>query len=384
MYLQHTTASQAPSVAWDAAVGGYRAYLGELQTPAYITPAAALRAVERGELAPCPVTAPGGPAVERSQPGAAQGCALPSALAPPGERAAGLPRQPGAAGGGLSLNNKVQGAGAVAPASAAQAAPVNPARVKRLKEAGKDERSRPWYVTLTNGEKRTVVNSQETRVKRCRVRVRSWADTLPKLNRRWRRVLKRKNLGPRTVMVTLTYREVDSWRPNHIREFMKALRALLGSNLWGYAWVIEVQQRGAPHYHVMLHTAPGVAIPQPDSSGLWPHGSSRIETARKGPWYLVKYTGKAYQKEQLPKGARMFAVQVYKTAATPDELFGFRLSAAPRWLQPFIEEARQEVGPTVRWMRYPGGGWLIKETGERHESGWWVEEISRDPPQESG
>lgn len=243
------------------------------------------------------------------------------------------------------------------------------------------ERSEPWYVTLTNGDKRTVVNSQEARLKRCRVRVRAWADTLPKLNRRWRRALKRKGLGPRLVMLTLTYRGVDDWEANHIRDFMKALRKQLGGKLWAYSWVVEMQERGAPHYHVMLYTAPGAEIPQPDSSGLWPHGLSKIETARKGPWYLVKYTGKAYQKERLPKGARMFAVQIYKGAATDEELFGFRLSAAPPWLQPFIEEARRSCGPTVRWVRYTGGGWLIRDTGERHESGWWVESISRDPPE---
>lgn len=135
---------------------------------------------------------------------------------------------------------------------------------------------------------------------------------------------------------------------------------------------MEMQQRGVPHYHVMVYVSPGTDVPAPDDSGLWRHGSTRRETAKLGAKYILKYVGKEYQKEGLPHGARMFAVWIGKKQATADEMFGFKLSAAPPWLQPLLEKARDQVGHPVVWKRVAGGGWVVVETGEFHQSEWYL------------
>lgn len=117
------------------------------------------------------------------------------------------------------------------------------------------------------------------------------------------------------VMVTLTYAPEHDWQPNHIREFMLSYRKVLGENLLAYAWVAELQKRGAVHYHVMLVVpnmlTVGDDLPYPDEAGLWPYGFTRVEIART-PFYLITYLGKEYQKDfsNFPKGIRVFAVHV--------------------------------------------------------------------------
>ena len=69
----------------------------------------------------------------------------------------------------------------------------------------------------------------------------------------WANFLQKETKGSSLWMVTLTYAGVDDWRPNHIREFMQAFRKLYKKKLVGYAWVAELQERGAVHYHVMVY-----------------------------------------------------------------------------------------------------------------------------------
>jgi hypothetical protein len=115
------------------------------------------------------------------------------------------------------------------------------------------------------------------------------------------------------VMITLTYAPEHDWEPNHIREFMLSYRKVLGEYLLAYAWVAELQKRGAVHYHIMLVVPIGLSvggdIPYPDQAGLWLYGFTRVEIART-PFYLVTYLGKEYQKDfsRFPKGIRVFAV----------------------------------------------------------------------------
>jgi hypothetical protein len=196
---------------------------------------------------------------------------------------------------------------------------------------------------------------------------------MPRLNRRLRRAYKEKGIGPRLVMLTLTYGDAETehqvsegWEPNHIRTFMQGLRKLLKDKLWAYAWVAEMQERGSLHYHVMVYVAPGTDIPEPDKAGLWPHGITQRATAKRGPWYILKYAGKAHQKEGLPAGARMFAVWIGKKTATADELFGFRLSSAPPYLQEAVKAYYEKgiVQAEVCWKRMKGGGWVIVYLGD--------------------
>lgn len=223
-----------------------------------------------------------------------------------------------------------------------------------------------------------LVDSQAARLSRLNRRVHAWAALIPKEIRAFKRG-KETVEAPRLVMVTLTYHLARDWRANHIRAYMLALRAALKSRLIGYSWICENQTRGVPHYHIMLYVRRGTRIPTPDASGMWPHGSSRIETAHS-PFYIVKYTAKEYQKQGLPKGARMFAVWVDKKVIDSPAaklLLNFRASSLPAWFRSEVLAWAEEEDAHLMaaaycscWARAPGGGWLLRPTGERFPSPW--------------
>jgi hypothetical protein len=131
----------------------------------------------------------------------------------------------------------------------------------------------------------------------------------------WVNILNSGNPDYKFIMVTLTYAPEYKWQPNHIRTFMLSMKKLLGDSLHGYAWVAELQKRGAIHYHIMFLVPVmfevGEDFPYPDQAGLWPYGFTRAEVARS-PFYLVTYLGKEYQKDfsKFPKGIRVFAVYI--------------------------------------------------------------------------
>ena len=98
-------------------------------------------------------------------------------------------------------------------------------------------------------------------------------------------------------MSTLTYRPGVEWESRHISRYVQRCVEWLErrGHSYAYAWVLEMQKRGAPHYHVLFWLPVGVMLPKPDCiSGrqrtpLWPHGMTKIERARS-PGYIVKYT----------------------------------------------------------------------------------------------
>lgn len=186
------------------------------------------------------------------------------------------------------------------------------------------------------------------RISRMRKRVRAWAELMKGLDQS----------KVRAVMVTLTYRGVDDWRPNHIRDFMVKYRRAIKGDLHGYAWVAELQRRGAVHYHIILVVSRGTQVPKPD--GYWSYGLTRIETART-VYYIAKYTGKEYQKGGegivYPVGLRMFAVWVSRGAVDPLRYFSFRISAFPSWLGAIVASVASAVVKLP--ARRPGGGWLF-------------------------
>lgn len=113
----------------------------------------------------------------------------------------------------------------------------------------------------------------------------------------------------KTAMLTLIYREVDGWHKRHISDLLQRVRVWMrrrGHRL-RYVWVGELQQRGALHYHVVLWLPRGLTLPKPDKQGWWPHGSTRIEWARKPVGYLAKYASKLDSKvgAGFPPGARL-------------------------------------------------------------------------------
>lgn len=141
-----------------------------------------------------------------------------------------------------------------------------------------------------------MVDQVRQRYDRMRKRIKAWVELMDGVE------------NARLMMITLTYRPGVDWMPNDIRDYMHKLKRKLKDRLLGYAWVAELQKRGAVHYHVMLYIVSGTYIPRPDQSGMWANGLSRVEPART-PYYLLSYLKKTYQKDydKFPKGIRCYA-----------------------------------------------------------------------------
>lgn len=207
------------------------------------------------------------------------------------------------------------------------------------------------------GEVKTFTKVQG-RLSRQRRRVSAWAKAIKPVledGEKYRR-----------VMITLTYASGDDWRPNQIKIFLQSLRKLLGSRLYAYAWVAELQARGAVHYHVLLVVKKGTKIPEPDTSGMWKWGFSNIQTART-IFYIVKYIGKEHQKVgRFPKGLRIFAVWVADGVIEEMAKWFFRTSSLPGWFRKEVIASIDNWGE--KWKRVPGGGWEF--TGQVFASPW--------------
>lgn len=174
---------------------------------------------------------------------------------------------------------------------------------------------------------------------------------------------------PSCIMVTLTYREGVKWEAGHIRQFIQAVKLHLdkGRKAIRYQWVLELTKRGRVHYHVLLWLHPLTRLPKPDESGLWLHGMSRIERARRAVGYICKYASKGCgDTDRIPRGARLFGVGSPSEA----EKFACHRAGLPRWL-------RERSSVTTRCVRIPRAGWCEKETGLLHASPyrvrWWRE-----------
>jgi hypothetical protein len=134
--------------------------------------------------------------------------------------------------------------------------------------------------------------------------------------------------------------------------------------VYAYEWVLEMQLRGAPHYHVLWWVPSGLRLPKPDTAtgrqrkALWPCGLTRIEKARCGPAYITKYASKGDQGRSLPKGARLFGVGGFDSA---------KRLAQWRALPAYVRNRTSE-GDVVR--KAAGGGWVVRSTGEHIPSEW--------------
>lgn len=178
------------------------------------------------------------------------------------------------------------------------------------------------------------------------------------------------NSRVRMVMITLTYRPGVEWEPQHMNVFMRHVRKSNGIGLLGYAWVAELQQRGAVHFHLLLLVTRGSVIPMPDRCGWWPHGLTRIETARSH-WYIVKYAQKSLfqnggEWKKYPKGIRIFHVWIAPDVISDAARWEFRLSVHPGWLRDLL----QNVFPLAQWERPVFGGWRIWP--DDHSPPFWV------------
>ena len=161
------------------------------------------------------------------------------------------------------------------------------------------------------------------------------------------------------AFVTLTYAEVQGYQPEHVTQYLDRLRNWCGRRRVKihYQWVLELQQRGAPHYHLLIWIPEGFKIPKPDAQGWWSHGSSNIQRALKGAGYLVKYVSKGNNAcFSMPRGARLFG-----TGGAPAAKLARHRAGLPTWL-------RKKTPATSRAVRVPFEGWMCVETGEMFES----------------
>lgn len=251
-----------------------------------------------------------------------------------------------------------------------------PARLRRLAGAhGRTAPGRRYSATVASGDTVLVIDSAKARVQRAQRRIRAWAGIIPSEldeKRRGKSVLQ----APRLVMLTLTYASASDWERNDIREYMQRVRKELKGRLIAYAWVLEMQSRGAPHYHVLLYVRRGTRVSTPDSSGQWTKGMSKVETARS-PFYIATYIGKEHQKEMLPAGARMFAVWISDKVVGLDALLNLRMASLPAWFRNVVQDFREAGGRLALgdWARAQGGGWILRPTGEIFPSPWTLQYI---------
>lgn len=169
----------------------------------------------------------------------------------------------------------------------------------------------------------------------------------------------------RAAMLTLTYREVDGWRPGHINDCLRHIRHWLArrGHPLRYLWVAELQQRGAVHYHCVIWLPRGLTLPKPDKQRWWTHGFTNIAWARKPVGYLAKYASKADDVQRFPKGLRL-----HSRGGLDDR----QRRNVSWWLLPrYVREYFTDVGTRV--VRAFGGGWFTPDTGE------WIPAWSASP-----
>lgn len=160
------------------------------------------------------------------------------------------------------------------------------------------------------------------------------------------------------AFVTLTYEDVDGYRPEHVTAYLNSLRNLAQREGWKlhYEWVLELQKRGAPHYHLLIWIPEGKMIPKPDH-GMWKHGHSQIARARNGVGYLVKYATKGDNEvHPMPHGARLFG-----TGGDAAARLARHRAGLPRWLV-------EKIAVGARAKRIPFVGWMCEATGEIYRS----------------
>lgn len=166
--------------------------------------------------------------------------------------------------------------------------------------------------------------------------------------------------------VTLTYKGVDDWRPDHISYAIRHYRQ------WckrvgvpcRYTWVAELQSRGAVHYHLLAWLPRGFSMPLWDKPhgkrlAFWPHGMSNTQIARSGVGYLMKYLSKLGEFHRFPVGLRLYGIGGLD--ATGRKIRGWY--GLPTWVKRSFG-----VGDVVR----VAGRLVVQATGEVLEAAFSV------------
>lgn len=206
------------------------------------------------------------------------------------------------------------------------------------------------------------VTLADARLGRMRKRLRAW-DRATKLIS-----------GVDLILCTLTYRNLNGWSSRHISDFMRRVRRFCGDALFAYAWVAELQRRGAVHYHLLLIVRRGLRLPKPDESGWWGHGMTKIErVSGRSRGYLMKYAQKGSEENRFPVGLRLFAVVVRRALTGP--AWELKWHSAPSWLHLEIREEGRVVA-VGEVLRRVVGGFVV---GDRiYRSPWALESVLRE------
>lgn len=173
----------------------------------------------------------------------------------------------------------------------------------------------------------------------------------------------------RRLFVTLTYREVDDWKAGHLAAFVLNVRNWFRRKAGvpcRMVWVLELQKRGAVHYHCMLWIPARCRFPNPAQAGWWKHGFSHVAAPKGGIQrpvsYMAKYASKVTpdQAGRVPKGARMHGASGLDTEGKRWVRY---------WRAPLF--ARDALGGAAD-IRKVNGGYMDKLTGEFVLSPWKV------------
>lgn len=168
-------------------------------------------------------------------------------------------------------------------------------------------------------------------------------------------------------MVTLTYRTADDWEAGQIRAYIKKTKERLGDRLISYAWVMELQKRGVPHYHVLFILKPYARIRKPDKSGDWSYGFSNVVTNVKSVFYIISYLKKSNEvTANYPKGGRIFAV--WHTEKSFKE--AIRRLSIPRWV---IDLYSNREDFSLEDVKRKKEGWTYRNV--KLHSGWKLVEF---------
>lgn len=173
------------------------------------------------------------------------------------------------------------------------------------------------------------------------------------------KVMQSRKARYRVAFITLTYARCGDWRPNDIARLLDCYYQWAkrrGFQLRGI-WKLELQQRGAEHYHLVLWLPRGVTPPKPDKQGWWTHGHSRCEWAYSPVGYVAKYASKKPgESGQLPKGARLFGV-----FGCLGHLGWYR---APKWLRDLGKPGQHIARGQQGWWLNRSRGWCFRSPWE--------------------
>jgi len=164
------------------------------------------------------------------------------------------------------------------------------------------------------------------------------------------------------TMITLTYAKIDGYLKGHIESYMTNLRNYLTRRNIPCIGLrkMELQQRGAVHYHILLWLPRGLILPKSDKRGWWPHGMTKTERAKNAYGYVAKYISKT-EHDQLPRGARLY------------QTFGLEPDMKVEvqwWNTPSYVRESFKLEENHRPARMKGGGWYSRSTGEIIFSQW--------------